>query len=524
MRRLPALILLLLATVAARAQKPLPVEFLQAPARNTQISAFVHNSVTYGSLNDLGHIFNITLTSNPQAGKVEARNDQFTLRITMNNAFVVIVDRKENANLIQLPTNVLYRAGSFYVPIGGFVPLLKTMLSEEIAFDGLKMTVGRRRPRSVYDVSGISFDEKSNGYLVRIMCERKLPDYESWLKPVGDDTWLYITIANARANVNAINSTKPPAFVRKLMVFQSPASIQITLKLKGAVSSTELVPAENSNDILVAIHTPTEEQLASRRARDYERTLQRERDKWKLDVVVIDAGHGGDDPGTIGPGRVKEKDITLGIALKLGKLIEKNLKDVKVVYTRKTDTFVELYRRGQIANQMGGKLFISIHCNAMPRKRNATHGFEIYLLRPGKTENALRIAERENDVIKMEPGYQNRYQQLTDENFILLTMAQSAYVKYSEQFASVLQQEMGKHLELTNNGVKQAGFYVLVGASMPNVLVETAYLSNKHDEKILMSAPGQQKIAEAVFNAVKRYKLEYEKSLTEGRDLGASNK
>lgn len=524
MSRVSLLLFLLIAPIVARAQRSLPVEFLRDPARNTQIASFVHNSVTYGSLTDLAHIFSIALTANPGAGKVEARTDQFRVRITMNNAFVVIVDQKENANLLQLPTNVLYRAGAFFVPIGGFIPLLKTLLSEELAFDGLKITVGRLRPRSAYDVTGISFSEKSNGYLARIECERKLPDYESWLKPVGDDTWLYITIANARANVAAMNAIKPPGFVRKMIVFQSPTSIQVTLKLKGAVSSTELVPAENSNDILVAIHTPTEEQLASRRARDYERSLQHERDKWKLDVVVIDAGHGGDDPGTIAPDRTKEKDITLGIALKLGRLIEKNLRDVKVVYTRKTDTFVELYRRGQLANQMGGKLFISIHCNAMPRKRNATHGFEIYLLRPGKTENALRIAERENDVIKMEQGYQNRYQQLTDENFILLTMAQSAYVKYSEQFANVLQQEMGKHLDLANNGVKQAGFYVLVGASMPNVLVETAYLSNKHDEKILKSTGGQQKIAESVFNAVKRYKLEYEKSLTEGKDLGASNK
>jgi N-acetylmuramoyl-L-alanine amidase len=207
--------------------------------------------------------------------------------------------------------------------------------------------------------------------------------------------------------------------------------------------------------------------------------------------------------------------------LKLGKLIQKQLKDVRVVYTRKTDQFIELYRRGQIANQAGGKLFISIHCNAAPRKPHPANGFEIYLLRPGKTENALRIAERENEVVKLEEGYEQRYQQLTEENYILLTMAQNAYVRYSETLADLLQKEMGQRLGLANNGVKQAGFYVLVGASMPNVLVETAYLSNKHDEKILKNPKAQEKIAQSILSGIRRFKVEYEKSLQEGKEIGA---
>ena len=166
---------------------------------------------------------------------------------------------------------------------------------------------------------------------------------------------------------------------------------------------------------------------------------------------------------------------------------------------------------------------MSIHCNSAPRKPHRLNGFEIYLLRPGKTDAALRIAERENSVVTLEHGYQEHYQQLTEENFILLTMAQSAYVKYSEQFADILQQEMGKYLTIQNNGVKQAGFYVLVGASMPNVLIETGYLSNKHDEKILKSAKGQQRVAEAIFAAVQRYKQEYEKTLEEGKESGTSD-
>ncbi len=159
----------------------------------------------------------------------------------------------------------------------------------------------------------------------------------------------------------------------------------------------------------------------------------------------------------------------------------------------------------------------------MKRKPHRQNGFEIFLLRPGRTEEAVQIAERENAVIKLEKGYEQRYQELTEENFILVTMAQSAYVKYSERFAEILQEEMGYRIPIQNNGVKQAGFYVLVGASMPNVLVETAYLSNKKDEKFLKSSPSQQKISEAIVNAIKQYKVEYEKALGEGKTSSTSN-
>ncbi|MBI5475349.1 MAG: N-acetylmuramoyl-L-alanine amidase [Ignavibacteriales bacterium] len=501
----------------AGAQNSVQIEYIQKKSRNTQIGSFIKNDITYGSLNDLGYVLNLRLYTNQNSKKLELRNSEITIRVTAGNSFVVIVDNKENANLHQLPVNIIFAAGSFFAPLEYFIPLLKIAISEEIAFQKNKIIIGEQVQKSNFDITGIQFEEKSNGLLIKIENKIKPTDYECWPKQIGNDTWLYITIANAKADVNKIKNAVTSGIVKQILAFQYPTSVQITIRLKGQINSAEPMVAENGTDILIAIQTLSTEQADARSARNYERELQREREKWKLDVVVIDAGHGGDDPGAISRSGTREKDITLPIALKLGALIEKNLPGVDVVYTRKTDTFVELYRRGQIANQTGGKLFISIHCNSMPRKKSTETGFEIYLLRPGKTENALRIAEKENEVVKLEQGYEKRYQQLTEENFILLTMAQSAYVKYSEQFAEILTQEMGKHLDLPNNGVKQAGFYVLVGASMPNVLVETGYLSNRHDEKILKSAKGQQRLAEAIFNGVKRFKDDYEKALSEGR-------
>ena len=291
------------------------------------------------------------------------------------------------------------------------------------------------------------------------------------------------------------------------------------------VDKSEVVQDRSTNDVILTLIPPNEpaiapvnedsirkaEEIASAKAK-IASDIQKQKKKWKLDVVVLDPGHGGHDPGAIGTIGTREKDITLGIALKLGAMIEKQMPGVKVVYTRKTDHFVELYRRGQIANENEGKLFISIHCNSTEKKPSRASGFEIYLLRPGKTEDAIQVAEKENEVVKLEKDYQDRYQNLTQENFIILTMAQSAYVKQSEQFAELLEETMSAQMNEQHHPVRQAGFYVLVGASMPNVLIETGYLSNPREERFLRSPTGQKKIADAILEALKAFKKEYEQN------------
>jgi N-acetylmuramoyl-L-alanine amidase len=518
-------ILLLLSS--ASAQQSLEVRFVERPERTTFISAFQHAGSQYSSLSDLASTFQLDIEARMDGKRLDLKTDTYTIRVVEDNPFVVIVDRNNSASIEQLHIKPIRVFGRLFIPLDTFIPILNAVLREEIVFNRALnlIAVGEPFSRSVFDLETLSFEERANGHLVRLHLNKRIADYESWLKPIEADKptrdyWLYVTLVGVTADSAALRALRPGGIVRQVVVFQSATSVQLTFRLSGEISGTELIQDKNGNDLLLAIHTPTVEEIAARKRREIEKNLERERSKWKMDVVVIDAGHGGKDPGAVGVTRVKEKDVTLGVALKLGKLIEKNLKDVKVVYTRTGDEFVELYRRGQIANQAGGKLFISIHCNSMPHKPNPQNGFEIYLLRPGKTDHAVRIAHRENAVIEFEEGYKERYQELTEENFIILTMAQSAYMKYSEQFADFLQREMETHSGLENQGVKQAGFYVLVGASMPNVLVETGYLSNRNDERFLKSERGQQKIAQGIFNAVKKYKQEYEKGLEEGKMMG----
>jgi N-acetylmuramoyl-L-alanine amidase len=508
---LPVLLLLAAGWLSvARAQEnTIRVVFREDPSRTSVIGAFEHDGTVYGSLSDLASIFSLPLKRFDETRKAELTGKPYRVRVTGGTPFVIFLDAANRQTIYQLPHDVRYAAGTLFIPMAGFSPLFASLLGSQTSFDegDRALTVIGPVPAGV-DIPTVELEQKSNGMLVRIRSSKRFTEYEAWLK---QDGWLYVTVAGARADTAAINALPSRGLIRRIVAIQSPTSVQLTFRLNGTIEATELIQDPNANDLLLTIRPA---------ARASQADLSEQRKRWKLDVIVLDAGHGGHDPGTTGATGTREKDVTLGITMKLGKLLEKNLKDVKVVYTRKDDRFIELYRRGQIANEADGKLFISVHCNSMPRKPNPTRGFEVYLLRPGKTEEAVAIAERENAVIELEEGTKDRYQELTEENFILVAMAQSAYVRSSETFADITQRELEKTTDLPNRGVKQAGFYVLVGAAMPNVLIETGYLSNKTDERFLRSQAGQEKIAESIFSAIKRYKQEYERLLLEGKDIG----
>lgn len=235
-------------------------------------------------------------------------------------------------------------------------------------------------------------------------------------------------------------------------------------------------------------------------------------ESWKLSTIVIDAGHGGKDPGAIGIGNVKEKEITLAVSKYLRDELKRIMPKVKIVMTRSDDRFVELFRRGEIANEKGGRLFISIHCNSMPEKPHPASGFECWILRPGRSDDAARVASRENGVIRYESN-RKRYDSLDAELAILGSLAQSAFARFSEQLADKIHLALHGSTLIPDRGVHQAGFYVLVGASMPAVLIELGYLSNENDVKVLKGTSGQKKLAAAIAKGVKNYEKAYSEAL-----------
>lgn len=237
--------------------------------------------------------------------------------------------------------------------------------------------------------------------------------------------------------------------------------------------------------------------------------------RYKVKTIVIDAGHGGKDPGTLGK-RTKEKNITLRVALELGRIIKRNMPRVKIIYTRTTDKFVELYRRTEIANNAKADLFISIHCNAAPRKaRNRTkvHGAETYIMGNHVSEANLAIARRENAAIFLERNYKKNYGGFnpnSPQSYILLSMNQQVHMKHSLSLARKIDWEIRNKVRRSTRGVKQAGFYVLARTAMPSVLVELGFLSNPAEERYLNDALGQIYMASAIFRAFRAYKRELE--------------
>lgn len=231
---------------------------------------------------------------------------------------------------------------------------------------------------------------------------------------------------------------------------------------------------------------------------------------FKVDVVVIDAGHGGKDPGTQGP-KSKEKDVALKIALKLGKYIEQNLPDVKVVYTRKDDTYVQLEERPKIANRNNADLFICIHANANPNTK--AFGTETYVMGLAKEQKNFEIAKRENSVILLDENYKEHYEGFdpeSPESYILFSLTQSAFQESSLSFANKVESQFKSRVGRTSRGVKQGPFWVLWSTAMPSVLIETGFLSNSTEEQYLLSDQGQDLMASGIYRAFKEYKAEVE--------------
>jgi N-acetylmuramoyl-L-alanine amidase len=233
-------------------------------------------------------------------------------------------------------------------------------------------------------------------------------------------------------------------------------------------------------------------------------------DDYKIHTVIIDPGHGGKDSGALGK-ISKEKDIVLAIGLKLGKIIEENLIDVKVVYTRKTDEFIPLYQRAEIANENKADLFISIHANSNPSSEPS--GTSSHVLGLHRANENFEVAKRENSVIFFEDDYSSRYENFdpnSPESYIAFSLMQFVYLDQSINFADMVQAQFRERVKRKDRGVVQQGLLVLAQTSMPGVLIETGFISNPAEEQFLCSEQGQDYIASAIFRAFRDYKIDIE--------------
>lgn len=311
-----------------------------------------------------------------------------------------------------------------------------------------------------------------------------------------------------------------------------PNGIGINLHIdKNKFFSSDLYPDGRSNDLLLGL-TKTPEPVLTDRIEEAapihwspsevppatlttvsidEKALpnsnyQKIKKKMAFDVVVLDPGHGGHDTGAIGYNNIYEKNIVLQIAKKVGGYIKENMPDVKVVYTRKTDKFIELQERGSIANRHKGDLFVSIHCNAA--RSSQAYGSEIYFLGLERSQTALEVMKRENKVVL--PNSNVKQKKLSQKDLLIYELANSGYINTSQYIAGMMEHQFDDRAQRHSRGVKQARFVVLYHASMPAVLVETGFITNPNEAQYLSSDYGQSIIASAIFRAIRNYKEEYE--------------
>ena len=229
--------------------------------------------------------------------------------------------------------------------------------------------------------------------------------------------------------------------------------------------------------------------------------------------VIIDAGHGGKDPGNLGTGRYKsrEKHIALSVAKLVGQYIEENIPDVTIEYTRKTDVFLELKQRTDIANKEEADLFLSIHCDAFTNPK--AYGSSSIVMGKNHTDENMRIAQRENSVIFLEENYEETYEGFDPskpETYIALTLMQNSFHKQSISFAAKIQNQFKTRVKRKDRGVKQQPLYVTSRTTMPAVLVELGFLTNAKEEDFLNSSRGKELMASAIYRAFKEYKAERE--------------
>ncbi len=461
-----------------------------------ELKVLDNTPVVYCSIKDLARVLSTTIYENTEREKIVLYLGEHRVKISAGTSFLLI-----NDIVYQIPAPAIIVEGDIYLPTNALFQILHETILPTVSYiakDNQLVIIP-----TGYNVQSVKVEEKVNGTIIRIKILKKFKKKEisTFLHKNG---WFYLTIQGGTADSKNILKTDTRGVVKKISMDQLEGGLQLAFFLRSDIERHEFYQNKKSKEIVITLWAPLSKSVAR---------IKEVKSQWEIDTIVLDAGHGGKDPGTIGKYGTKEKEIVLDIVKRIGRLLTINT-NVKVIYTRDEDVFIPLWNRTKIANEKKGKIFISVHANGN-RNRKA-RGFETYLLSPGKTQDAIDVAAQENAAIKYEEARNGKYKELTHEGQILATMAQSMFMKESESLAAQIQQELEKEIKSQGRGVKQAGFYVLIGASMPNVLLEVGFLTNPDEEKKLRTIKYRQKIAKAVFKAIIEFKKSREFVMAEG--------
>ena len=468
-----------------------------------EIGAYDDHGLTYISLSELVEIVGGSIDWSIVGHQVTYRQNESRFDLIIGSPYL-----KLNDTVLNMTYPADFRDGLLFVPVQTFLPFLDRVTTQKITWDPGTNAV--RVESDYFNVTDMIVSAKANGLLIEIYLTQALA-YDVF---VTEGNWLNISIREARLNRNRILSRKDNRYMYTLKAHQVENTTgQVSLRLKTSAEKLTHKLVYDPPRIQVSIANANFELDTS------PNPVIGPDDR--IDVIVIDAGHGGKDYGAIGQRGTREKDVVLQIAKELANKIRKD-KHFKVVMTRDRDEYVSLEDRARIANDAGADLFISIHANSSP-KRNV-RGWNVFFLAPAKNDSARSVAQFENSFFLRELSTQHTGGDDEDDRDaipdtgggldpiidILNSMILTEFQEESHDFAMMVDREFRRSMKIPSRGVDQAGFYVLNKVFTPSVLIETAFISNKSEEGMLKDKDFHRNVADGLYDAIKRFKVKYE--------------
>ncbi|MBT3231768.1 MAG: N-acetylmuramoyl-L-alanine amidase [Calditrichaeota bacterium] len=462
----------------------IPFVWMDEPGREDSVNVLEDTSGMFLDIEDLAQHLDV-----PQ----KVGKNEFRLLIELPSEKLIFACGlpfvQVNGQLHQMPFALKPKESGFYAPIESVIELIAEYYPGDLHYDPTRRRVLASHPTT--DILGVRYVHTPDNLLAIITAGKQLHCESDKLT----ESEIVLFFPDGSIDTSGFNQVINPSGIRGIFAEQTRKGAQITLNIDERLTFEQF---EILSDPPVYIVTFRQEyDIEMNVENNVINKLKEEQSQWDFDVVVIDPGHGGKDPGAVGATKLLEKTVVLDVALMLRDFLED--KGIQTIMTRDKDVFIPLAERTKIANSSGGKLFVSLHCNATAGRR--ARGVETFFLSPSKNETAMRVAMKENDVIKYEDD-QDQYQALNEETFILLSMTQANFIRESQDLAVVVQEKVSAGTKLKNRGVDQAEFYVLYGANMPSVLIELGFISNKTEEKKLKSKDFRKETAAQICNAV----------------------
>ncbi len=460
-----------------------------------KVDSFKEKEIHYVSFSEIVELVGGTLDWKILGHSIQYLEDTNRFEFVIGSPYI-----KRNDSLFNMTYPSVYKKGKLFLPAETFLRFWDEVIFQKIVWEPETETI--RINSEYFNVTDISCTQKANGLLLEIFLTSALA-YDIF---VTEGNWINISIRDGMLNRSQIQSRMNSKYMYKLKTHQQNTTGQVSLRLKRKINKWHHELQNNPPRIQISIADIDFEMDTI----DSQPTIGPDN---KIDVIVIDAGHGGDDYGAIGQKNAREKNISLGIAKELAKLIRKD-KQFKVIMTRDRDKTISLEKRAQIANESACDLFISIHANASPKKH--VRGWNVFFLAQAKNDSARSVAQFENSAFLRDREPENSAESTPMIDFndpilgIINEMIMTEFQTESHDFAIMVDREFRRELKIPSRGVDQAGFFVLNKVYAPSVLLETGFITNKKEEKLLKSKKYQKQVAKAVYKAIKRFRSKYE--------------